>query len=68
MPRHDGPDPRAKGDPVMTTKERLVLVTGATGQQGGGAARALLSRGIRVRALVRNPQGEPAAALRRLGA
>ncbi|MDC0678566.1 NmrA family NAD(P)-binding protein [Sorangium atrum] len=52
----------------MTTKERLVLVTGATGQQGGGAARALLSRGVRVRALVRNPQGEPAAALRRLGA
>ncbi|WP_437680278.1 NmrA family NAD(P)-binding protein [Sorangium sp. So ce131] len=52
----------------MTTKEKLVLVTGATGQQGGGAARALLSRGVRVRALVRNPEGEPAAALRRLGA
>ena len=52
----------------MATKETLVLVTGATGQQGGGAARALLSRGVRVRALIRNPQGEPAAALRRLGA
>ncbi|WP_437877137.1 NmrA family NAD(P)-binding protein [Sorangium sp. So ce513] len=52
----------------MGTKERLVLVTGATGQQGGGAARALLSRGVRVRAFVRDPQGEPAAALRRLGA
>ncbi|WP_437945007.1 NmrA family NAD(P)-binding protein [Sorangium sp. So ce296] len=53
---------------MTTNKERLVLVTGATGQQGGGAARALLSRGVRVRALVRDPSGEPAAALRRLGA
>jgi uncharacterized protein YbjT (DUF2867 family) len=52
----------------MSTKERLVLVTGATGQQGGGVARALLSRGVRVRALARNPRGERAEALRRLGA
>jgi len=45
----------------------LVLVTGATGQQGGGAARALLARGFRVRALVRDPGGDRAAALRDLG-
>ncbi|XXX78296.1 NmrA/HSCARG family protein [Sorangium sp. So ce134] len=53
---------------MTTEKERLVLVTGATGQQGGATARALLTRGARVRALVRNLGGEPAAALRRLGA
>lgn len=51
----------------MTTKGKLVLVTGATGQQGGGAARALLARGHRVRALVRSPGAERAAALERLG-
>src|SRR5688572_7613662 len=36
----------------MTTK-RSVLVAGATGQQGGAVARALLSRGHRVKALTR---------------
>jgi uncharacterized protein YbjT (DUF2867 family) len=33
-----------------------VLVTGATGRQGGATARALLARGIPVRALVRDPK------------
>ncbi|WNI20830.1 NmrA/HSCARG family protein [Streptomyces sp. ITFR-16] len=37
-----------------------VVVTGATGQQGGATARALLSRGWNVHALVRDP-GKPAA-------
>src|SRR5690349_15597550 len=32
-----------------------VLVTGATGKQGGATARALLAAGIGVRALVRDP-------------
>jgi uncharacterized protein YbjT (DUF2867 family) len=32
-----------------------ILVIGATGRQGGATARALLRRGARVRALVRNP-------------
>ncbi|NUW37804.1 NmrA/HSCARG family protein [Nonomuraea sp. SMC257] len=40
--------------------DRTVLVTGATGQQGGATARALLAAGWRVRALVRDP-GAPAA-------
>jgi uncharacterized protein YbjT (DUF2867 family) len=48
----------------MTTK-RNVLVTGATGQQGGAVARALLARGHRVKALVRKPDSDAA---RRLGA
>ncbi|MFI6789236.1 NmrA/HSCARG family protein [Nonomuraea sp. NPDC050383] len=41
---------------------RTVLVTGATGQQGGATARALLAKGWHVRALVRDP-GAPAARL-----
>jgi len=45
-----------------------VLITGATGQQGGAVARELLSRGFPVRAMTRNPGGENANALRRLGA
>lgn len=45
-----------------------VLVTGATGQQGGAVARALLGRGHRVRALVRNAEGERARELAVLGA
>jgi uncharacterized protein YbjT (DUF2867 family) len=47
---------------------RTILVTGATGKQGGAAARHLLEKGYRVRALTRNPDGEAAAALREMGA
>ncbi|MEU8633960.1 NmrA family NAD(P)-binding protein [Amycolatopsis sp. NPDC048633] len=43
-----------------------VLVTGATGKQGGATARALLKAGVPVRALVRNPSR--AQELRDLGA
>jgi uncharacterized protein YbjT (DUF2867 family) len=47
----------------------IVLVTGATGAQGGGVARHLLHRGrFAVRALTRNPDGAAARALRALGA
>src|SRR2546425_4494803 len=46
----------------------VVLVTGATGQQGGAVARQLLSRGHKVRALTRKPQGEAAKALAASGA
>ncbi|WP_411576974.1 NmrA/HSCARG family protein [Streptomyces sp. SCSIO ZS0520] len=45
-----------------------VLVTGATGRQGGATARALLAAGVPVRALVRDPAGERARAVRALGA
>ncbi|GAA4660115.1 NmrA/HSCARG family protein [Streptomyces youssoufiensis] len=45
-----------------------VLVTGATGNQGGATARALLARGRTVRALVRDPDKPAALALRTLGA
>ncbi len=51
----------------MTTKRR-VLVTGATGQQGGAVARALLSRGHRVKALTRKPDSDAARRLAAAGA
>jgi len=46
----------------------LILVMGATGNQGQAVARELLSRGHRVRATTRRPDGEPARALAALGA
>lgn len=39
-----------------TASKSPILVTGATGFLGGALTRALLSRGLRVRALGRNPQ------------
>ena len=45
-----------------------VLVTGATGKQGGAVARALLARGHRIRALTRNAASRGARALADLGA
>lgn len=39
----------------MSTDFAPVLVTGATGRQGGATARALLAAGVPVRALVRDP-------------
>lgn len=44
------------------------LVLGATGQQGGAVARALLARGQRVRVVTRNAKGAAARALADLGA
>ena len=48
--------------------ERLILVCGATGKQGGAVARSLLGRGFRVRALTRDPQKPEAQALAEQGA
>ncbi|MEU5743322.1 NmrA family NAD(P)-binding protein [Streptomyces tendae] len=52
----------------MPTSSAPVLVTGATGRQGGATARALLASGVPVRALVRDPSAERAAAIAGLGA
>jgi uncharacterized protein YbjT (DUF2867 family) len=51
----------------MTTK-LSVLVTGATGQQGGAVAYALLSKGRRVKALTRKPDSDAARRLASAGA
>ncbi|HEY2589413.1 MAG TPA: NmrA/HSCARG family protein [Tepidisphaeraceae bacterium] len=48
-------------------RSKLVLVTGATGQQGGACVEALLKRGHRVRALTRNPASPAANRLREAG-
>jgi uncharacterized protein YbjT (DUF2867 family) len=47
---------------------RTIVVTGATGPQGGAVARRLLEDGWRVRGLTRNPASGRARALRALGA
>ncbi len=51
--------------------EKVIVVTGATGAQGGGLARAILADpggGFRVRALTRDPSSEKARALEKAGA
>lgn len=47
----------------MTDGKSPILVFGATGQQGGSVVDALLKTGSPVRALVRNPASDKAAAL-----
>ena len=46
----------------------VILVTGATGQQGGATARELLAAGHKVRAMTRNTNSGAAKALASLGA
>jgi uncharacterized protein YbjT (DUF2867 family) len=49
--------------------EKLVLITGATGKQGGATLRHLAKRGgFKLRALTRKPDGDAAKALAALGA
>ena len=52
----------------MSKGEGAVLVTGATGQQGGAVARGLLASGHDVFAMTRNPEGDGARALAEGGA
>ena len=49
--------------PTNKTKNKVILVTGATGQQGGSALRHLRDRGFPVRALTRDPDQPKARAL-----
>jgi len=46
-----------------SNQKRLILVTGATGKQGGAAIRQLRTKGFAVRALTRNPDRPEARAL-----
>jgi uncharacterized protein YbjT (DUF2867 family) len=49
--------------------EKTILITGATGKQGGATIRHLAKRGgFKLRAMTRKPDGEPAKALAKLGA
>lgn len=51
----------------MSADSAPVLVTGATGRQGGATVRALRAAGVPVRALVRDPATERARAVAALG-
>lgn len=57
-----------KESTYMSDKKRVILVFGATGQQGGSVAAALLKAGWSVRALVRDLACNKSAALRDAGA
>ena len=48
--------------------DRVVLISGATGQQGGATARALAGKGFTIRALTRKPDSDAARALAASGA
>jgi uncharacterized protein YbjT (DUF2867 family) len=52
----------------MSNDKRVILVSGATGQQGGATARNLLDRGFAVRALTRDTEKAAARELAELGA
>lgn len=51
-----------------TVLDRIILVTGATGRQGGAVAARLLAEGWHVRALTRDPESAKAKALKEAGA
>jgi uncharacterized protein YbjT (DUF2867 family) len=53
---------------AKTTLTAPVAVIGATGQQGGATARALIEAGVAVRAVVRDPKTPPAQQLASAGA
>ncbi len=52
----------------MSDNDKIILVVGATGQQGGAVARHLLQSGWKIRALVRDPKKDTAQALAEQGA
>ena len=52
----------------MQKETDVILVTGATGNQGNAVARQLLANGHKVRAMTRRPEGAAAQALGSLGA
>jgi uncharacterized protein YbjT (DUF2867 family) len=52
----------------VSSQKQLIVVTGATGLQGGAVARKLLADGWRVRALTRRPSSPKARALAERGA
>jgi uncharacterized protein YbjT (DUF2867 family) len=51
----------------MLNADRIVLVTGATGRQGGAVVRHMLPKGWKLRALTRNSSGHAAQELARQG-
>src|SRR6266498_1226123 len=56
-----------KEEKKMSNSDKIILVTGATGKQGGATANQLVKKGWKVRALVRNPSSEAAQQLAKQG-
>jgi uncharacterized protein YbjT (DUF2867 family) len=52
----------------MSRSEQVIVVTGATGRQGGAVARRLVAEGWRVRAVTRSPDSKAARRVAALGA
>jgi uncharacterized protein YbjT (DUF2867 family) len=52
----------------MAGNDRVIVVTGATGRQGGAVVRQLLDEGYRVRGVTRSPDSKRARKLAALGA
>jgi uncharacterized protein YbjT (DUF2867 family) len=52
---------------VMEKKDKIILVTGVTGHQGGAVASHLLKEGWKVRGLTRHPQSKEALSLKNAG-
>src|SRR5512134_1277707 len=59
---------RERREASMKNKSSIILVTGATGRQGGAVARELLSHGHKVRAMTRRPDSPAAKELANRGA
>lgn len=49
------------------TDKRTILITGATGQQGGAVCRELAGKGFELRVMTRKPEGDAAKTLARMG-
>ncbi len=58
---------RAIFQELQQMSERIVLITGVTGQQGGAVARALAGKGFKLRGLTRKPEGDASKKLSDLG-
>jgi uncharacterized protein YbjT (DUF2867 family) len=52
---------------MSQTSNKIILVTGATGKQGGAVVKHLVEANVKVRALTRKPDSKRAEALRQLG-
>jgi uncharacterized protein YbjT (DUF2867 family) len=59
--------PDILGERRVTNADNIVLITGATGRQGGAVIRHMLPKGWKLRALTRDPSGGVAQELARQG-